>query len=69
MPSFCKSKNCGARITWAKSVNGNPMPLDFPGEKRVVIDQDGIAHIYDTFVSHFVTCPDAATHRKPRGKS
>jgi len=45
------------------------MPLDFPGEKRVVIDQDGIAHIYDTFVSHFVTCPDAPMHRKARGKS
>jgi len=62
MPSLCKS--CGAKITWAKFISGKATPLDFPGEKRIVIDQDGIAHVYDTFVSHFVTCPDAAQHRK-----
>ena len=67
MPSLCKS--CQAKITWAKSVNGKPMPLDFPGEKRIVVDEDGVAHVLDTFVSHFATCPFAAAHRKPKGES
>ena len=62
MPSLCKS--CQAKIIWAKSVSGTPMPLDFPGEKRVVVDEDGVFHILDTYISHFATCPNAAEHRK-----
>lgn len=64
MPSLCRS--CGAQITWATFASGKHTPLDFPGEKRIVIDEDGIAHVYDTFVSHFSTCPDAAEHRRKK---
>jgi hypothetical protein len=66
MPSFCKS--CEAKITWVKTAAGRPMPLDFPGEKRVVV-QDGIGYVLDTYISHFATCPNADLHRKPKGES
>jgi hypothetical protein len=66
MPSNCRT--CGAKITWARTEAGKNTPLDFPGEKRVVIDEDGVARVFDTFVSHFSTCPDAAEHRKKKGE-
>ena len=66
MPSNCKT--CGAKITWAKTESGKHMPLDFPGEKRIIVDNGGVIHILDTFISHFSSCPDAAEHRK-RGKA
>jgi hypothetical protein len=44
------------------------MPLDFPGEKRIVVDEDGVLHIVDTYISHFATCPNAAQHRKGEQK-
>jgi hypothetical protein len=67
MPSNCRT--CGAKIAWVTFESGKKAPLDFPGEKRIVVDSDGVAHVYDTYVSHFSTCPDAAEHRKGRGKA
>ena len=67
MPSLCKS--CGAKVTWAKFKSGKPAILDFPPEKRIVVDEDGVARILDTYISHFATCPNAAHHRKPKGES
>ena len=47
------------------------MPLDAKPEKRVIVvgrDETGdeLAAVVDTYVSHFVTCPEAKQHR--RGK-
>lgn len=45
------------------------MPVDAPPMKRVVLtlvegDTTPFASVVDTFVSHFVTCPNAAQHRR-----
>jgi hypothetical protein len=44
------------------------MPLDATSEKRIVITNTGSpqAAVVDTYVSHFVTCPNAEQHRKTR---
>lgn len=65
MPSYCSS--CGAKILWVKTAkNDQPMPLDTPGDPRIVLDEDGKAHVVRTFISHFATCPNADQHRKKR---
>lgn len=61
-----KCKSCGAPIVWAKSETGKAMPLDAKPEKRIVLDSLGVGRVLDAFTSHFVTCPNAAQHRKPR---
>lgn len=71
-PGRCRT--CGASITWAEQVNGKRHPFD--GEIVAVKIEGGllegqrvIEHV-DTSIttSHFATCPDAATHRRPRGR-
>ena len=54
MADICAT--CKAKVTVALSPNRKKILLDFPGEKRIVVDEDGICHIYDTFTSHLVTC-------------
>ena len=66
VPSRCKS--CGAKITWAKTEKGKNIPLDFPGEMRLVVTRGNTAVTQMTYISHFATCPNAAEHRKPRGE-
>lgn len=67
-------KSCHAAIDWRKTVKGKNVPLDpepHP-EGNIYIDDQGVA-VYAKagtfplmFRSHFVTCPNAAQHRKPR---
>ena len=45
--STCKT--CGAPIIWTHTPSGRTMPIETVGKDR--------------FQTHFVTCPDAATHR------
>ena len=64
-------KSCGAPIYWAKRVdNGKPVPLNtrhttvfiestVPGSAGQVFTATG-------YMSHFVTCPNAAHHRKQK---
>lgn len=78
--STCKS--CGARIMWAKTVAGKSIPLDVkpvaggnielrlpPPAKRAyevrahVVTPSPDVHRH---VSHFVTCPNSAEHRKAK---
>ena len=66
MSSLCKS--CGAKISWAKTEKGKNIPLDFPGEMRLVVTRGNTAVTQMTYISHFATCPNAAEHRKPRGE-
>jgi hypothetical protein len=67
--STCKS--CGAPIEWAYTVKGSRMPLD-PGmfdDGNVAVDEHGTARMTDERParrSHFVSCPDAARHRRPK---
>jgi hypothetical protein len=58
-------KSCGAAIQWVKTPVGKAMPLSVASKaKRIVIDDEGIAQVVDTYVSHFADCPNAAQHRK-----
>lgn len=67
-----RCSTCGAEIRLVKMAKtGKPMPLDAKPEKRVIVvgrDETGdeLAAVVDTYVSHFVTCPEAKQHR--RGK-
>lgn len=64
-PGTCSS--CGAAILWAKTPQGKAMPLDAKPEKRVVLGrQTGEAHVLDTYLPHWASCPNAAQHRRPR---
>lgn len=70
--SECSS--CGAPIRWAMTANGKPMPLDFePVSNGNVVVRHGRAIIAGMtilepnelrYVSHFATCPNAASHRR-----
>lgn len=53
-------KSCGAEIVWLKTAQGNNMPVD---ASTVLAGED---KIFDPrhHESHFVTCPNATTHRK-----
>lgn len=60
-----KCKGCGAPILWARSERGAPMPLDPVPMKRVVVLRE-VAHIVDTYQSHFISCPAAEQFRKQK---
>jgi hypothetical protein len=51
---------------WVKTKDDLNMPLDTPGEPRIVLDDNNVAHVVRTFISHFATCPDADKFRKKR---
>lgn len=68
---------CGALLKWIKTESGKNMPLNFPGEQRIVVvakhpeqagDPDyqkelmGVVQL--TYTSHFVTCPNADEFRR-----
>lgn len=70
MPAKGKCRSCGAEILWAETTAGKRIPLDLPSERRfllVPIDSEevaGVATSHETYETHFVTCPNAAEHRK-----
>lgn len=60
-----KCRSCGKPIIWVETSAGKKMPLDAKPEKRFVIgSKSGKAHLLDTHLSHFATCPDAGKWRK-----
>lgn len=61
--SQCRS--CKAPVIWIKTRSGRRMPLDAKPEKRIVVNGE-YAEVTDTYVSHFVTCPNASEHRRSR---
>jgi len=70
-PSVTRCSSCGAAITWAETELGKRIPLDWPPQKRVVLEPrcpggPEKARVVDSFVAHFATCKDAAKHRRPR---
>jgi hypothetical protein len=72
--SRCRS--CNAEIIWAVTDSGKRMPLDAePAERptglfRLDTSCDpphaSSAAGEPVYLSHFVTCPNAAQHRRPR---
>lgn len=80
MSDSCKS--CLARILWAQSESGKAIPLDpeptangnlvlldplDPREPPIASRVDRRPPGVPLYVAHFVTCPQAAQHRKSRG--
>lgn len=73
-----KCRSCGAPIIWAMTGRGKTMPVDArpdpKGNVAVVIDGGTIRAIVGAtpgstgrrHLSHFVTCPDAAKHRRKK---
>jgi len=60
-----KCKSCDADIIWVRMNSGKPMPLDAKPEKRVVQNIGSpVYRVADAYISHFVTCPNAAQHRR-----
>ena len=72
--SACKS--CGAPIRWCKTERGKNIPVDDAPSPAGNLDigRDGIARVVTEslrygqklYQSHFVTCPEAAQHRRAR---
>lgn len=71
--STCGS--CGAAIEWVTTeTNARPMPLDAEprDDGNIVVIDDLFGHKLARYVpagegdrvSHFATCPDAASHRR-----
>lgn len=65
-----KCRGCGADIQWAVTKAGKAVPLNHPSEKRFVwsLGVDGLEDVIlvDTYVSHFVTCPEVDLFRKEK---
>jgi hypothetical protein len=64
--NFAKCRSCGAEIIWARTKKGKPIPLDrSPTMTRYV--REGTSDLVvqrTTYQTHFITCPNAAEHRK-----
>jgi hypothetical protein len=58
-----KCRSCQADVLFVPTKDGKQMPLDAPGEQRLVIEE-GVAVVRLTYVSHFATCPEAEKWRK-----
>ncbi len=77
-----RCRSCHAPVRWAVTANGKRIPVDADpmaegGNLLLSLDDPPTATVVDPgalmlvddgkrFVSHFVTCPDADEHRRPR---
>lgn len=69
-------RSCGAAIRWVQMAkSGKKSPLDVhPADKgNVAIGEDGLGYTVTgegrtppLYLSHFATCPGAASHRKAK---
>ena len=71
--SISRCRSCKAEIIWVETIGGSKVPLDAKAEKRYVDEVLGPAGqtggkvvLVDTYLSHFVTCPQADEWRKKR---
>lgn len=76
-----RCRTCRAEVVWCHTAGGKSMPIDAqPVPDGNVLVDDGARGLVATvvpagqvtfddrplYVSHFATCPDADTHRRPR---
>ncbi len=73
MPEISLCRSCRAPIRWERTPNGKRIPLDpepVPSG-NIVINEIGLAVVVKPgqgkYQSHFVSCPNAARHRTPKG--
>ena len=57
-----KCKSCGMDIKWITMKSGKAMPVDV--HKETIITDEG--ELVRGGKSHFATCPEGATHRRPK---
>lgn len=71
--SSCRS--CGAPLLWAETKGGKRIPLDVEPSIKGNLELSGSSVRYVTpdvnasplrYLSHFVTCPGAASHRSKK---
>lgn len=55
-------RSCGAAIVWLKTSTGKNMPVD----AETVTEGDTQFEKDAGHISHFATCPNAASHRQGR---
>lgn len=76
-PELSHCRSCGANIYWVKTESGKNMPVDsMPTETGNIIFVSEMAHVIKAgeavpedarrYVSHFVTCKNAAHHRRKK---
>ncbi len=58
-------RSCKADILWIATLKGKAHPVD--PQKLTIYDEEGA--VRRGWITHFATCPSAAQHRKPKGKS
>lgn len=64
---IARCKSCGAPIVWAKTPEGKSQPLSVASKaRRIVVGDDGLARVVETYLSHFSDCPNANEHRSRR---
>lgn len=74
--SACRS--CGAQIIWARTERGKAMPVDAQStpDGNLVLTEEPTGELIarvdarpmrQRYTSHFQTCPNADSHRRPRG--
>jgi hypothetical protein len=63
-----KCKSCGAEIVWVKTASGALMPVDAKPKSMVIVTEAYMTgQVVMAHTSHFATCPNANSHRKPAG--
>jgi hypothetical protein len=79
---MARCRSCGAEVIWAVTASGKRMPVDADPvpEGNVLLADDGDGTVHASVMpeaqallteepmrlSHFVTCPQADEHRRPR---
>ncbi|QVL32326.1 hypothetical protein KIH39_26425 [Telmatocola sphagniphila] len=72
--------SCGAKMLWSTTKSGRSMPLDTEpaATGNILLHPDGTCEVVPSaeleakrnetplYLSHFATCPGAASHRKPK---
>lgn len=66
-------QGCGAPISWARTLNDKPMPVEPRRGGNVIVVQTGqtlaakvVGAGQGDHVSHFVSCPEAGRFRRGR---
>ena len=77
---MAECRTCGAPIRWHYTTGGRRIPIDTqPVDDGNIVLRGNTAHVVGDetqiprgeprYVSHFVMCPDADTHRRPRSSA
>lgn len=61
-----KCRRCDQMIIFELTFKGSRVPLNYPPEKRMIMNEEGRMVVVDTYVSHFATCPEADAFRRGR---